>query len=104
LGNTAVVYINVVAPPVSAGDHYAARSGVPLTVGAGAGVLANDRDINSRFVPGPNPPGRLPLAATLVGGPAHGSLGLRPTARSPIPRMPATPGHDQLSFIACPTG
>jgi hypothetical protein len=77
--NTAVVYLNTIAPPVAAGDHYAARSGVPLTVGAGAGVLANDFDVNGppRGFPDPAGPPALPLSATLLAGPAHGSLGLQ---------------------------
>ena len=53
------------ASPVARPDAYAATSGTPLIVPASTGVLANDTD----------PAGR-PLAATVVTGPAHGTLTL----------------------------
>ncbi len=52
------------SPPVAANDSYAVTKATPLTVAA-PGVLANDTDTAG-----------LPLTATLVAGPAHGTVTL----------------------------
>lgn len=51
--------------PVATADAYATAEDVPLSVAVLAGVLVNDSDIDGN-----------PLTASLVGGPAHGSLAL----------------------------
>ena len=52
-------------PPVAANDSYAVNEGAVLTVPAASGVLANDSD-----------PDGDPLSASVVTGPAHGTLSL----------------------------
>jgi hypothetical protein len=52
-------------PPVAQDDGYSASAGVPLVIGAGAGVLANDSD-----------PDGDPMTAELVTGPSNGLLTL----------------------------
>ena len=66
--------------PAATNDAYSTAEDTPLTVAA-PGVLGNDSDPDSN-----------PLTATLVAGsgPAHGSLTLNPTARSPTPRRPTS--------------
>lgn len=66
----ATVSISVTAvndPPVAKADAYPAAEDTALSVGAGAGVLANDSD--------PDGPA---MSAVLVAAPAHGSLTLFP--------------------------
>jgi hypothetical protein len=50
-------------PPTAQNDNYGAMAGVPLTVGAAQGVLANDSD-----------PDGDPMTASLVSGPSSGTL------------------------------
>ncbi len=52
--------------PVAVADAYSVAEDVTLNVAGAVGVLANDSDID----------GPLPLTASLVNGPAHGSLTL----------------------------
>ena len=53
-------------PPTAQNDNYGATAGVPLTVGAGQGVLANDSD-----------PDGDSMTASLVSGPSSGTLDLQ---------------------------
>jgi hypothetical protein len=53
----------VTGPPVAEDDNYSANAGVPLTVPASEGVLANDSD-----------PDGDPMTAAVVSGPTHGTL------------------------------
>ena len=67
--STKTMSIDVTAvndPPVAQDDAYLATEDTMLTVGA-PGVLANDTDIESD-----------PLTATMLSGPAHGTLALNP--------------------------
>ena len=67
-GNTATVTIDVVATaPAALPDAYTVASGQALAVPAPTGVLSNDADNNG-----------LPLGATLLAGPDHGTLALGP--------------------------
>ena len=62
--NIATVTISVTnAAPVGIVDSYAAIHGLPMSIGAGAGVLHNDSDGDGD-----------PLTAAVVSGPAHGTL------------------------------
>ncbi len=54
-------------PPASSSDAYHTSEDTPLTIDAVAGVLANDSD-----------PDGNPLSATLVAGPANGTITLNP--------------------------
>ena len=69
--NIATVTLNVgvtgggAVAPVGVADAYTAAGNTPLTVVAGAGVLANDTDANGDV-----------LSAVLASGPAHGTLSL----------------------------
>ena len=54
-------------PPTAQNDSYAATAGVPLTVAAGQGVLANDSD-----------PDGDPMSASLVSGPGPRLVDLNP--------------------------
>jgi hypothetical protein len=63
-GNATTVTVNVDAPPTDSGDTYATPKNTTLTVAA-PGVLANDTDPNG-----------LPLSASVVTQPAHGTLAL----------------------------
>jgi adhesin/invasin len=54
-------------PPTAQDDNYSATRGVPLTVGAGDGVLANDSD-----------PDGDPMTAAVVDGPDRGTLTFNP--------------------------
>ncbi len=62
---TGVNFGSLRQPPVAVADAYAVTKSTPLVVAAASGVLANDTD-----------PAGLPLAATLWGNPAHGSVAL----------------------------
>jgi hypothetical protein len=53
-------------PPVAVPDSYTLAENTTLTVSAASGVLANDSDVDGPF----------PLTASLVNGPAHGTLTL----------------------------
>ncbi len=69
--NTVTVTINIAAvndAPVAVLDNYAVNEDTPLTVSPGAGVLANDTDVEGTA-----------LAAVLVSAPATGSLTLNGT-------------------------
>jgi hypothetical protein len=61
----ATVSLTVVPPPVAVNDAYSDVQGVPLTVSAPSGVLANDFDLSGN-----------PLTAVLVIAPPHGTLTL----------------------------
>ncbi|HVO31962.1 MAG TPA: cadherin-like domain-containing protein, partial [bacterium] len=64
-GNTATVSINVTPvndAPVGSADAYTTAEDTPLTVSAGAGVLANDVDVDSS------------ITAVLVSSVSHGTL------------------------------
>lgn len=67
LATTTLSIVGVNNPPTAADDAYAISENNPLSVPATAGVLANDTD-----------PEGDPLTATLVSGPADGTLTLNP--------------------------
>lgn len=73
-------------PPTAADDAYSATSGVPLS---GASVLANDSD--------PNGDG---LTATLVSGPAHGTLALAPGGTFSYEPDAGFTGRDAFTYTA----
>src|SRR5882724_8759632 len=64
IANTTPVHVN--ALPIAADDVYSTDEDTVLTIAA-PGLLANDKDADGD-----------PLAATIVGGPAHGALTLNP--------------------------
>src|SRR5882724_2978117 len=64
IANTTPVHVN--ALPIAADDVYGTDEDTVLTIAA-PGLLANDKDADGD-----------PLAATIVGGPAHGALTLNP--------------------------
>jgi hypothetical protein len=71
--NVAIVSLQVVAPPVVVDDAYKIPGGKAF--GRAEGVLANDYDVNGPERPG-GPP--LPMLASVVTGPARGTLKLLP--------------------------
>jgi hypothetical protein len=76
------------APPSAAPDAYAVTAGTTLTVAA-PGVLANDVD-----------PQGLPLAASLVAGPAHGALVLQASGAFSYQPAAGYAGPDAFSYQA----
>ena len=87
-GNTATVSISVAAtPPLANNDHYAVTEGGSLTLPAASGMLANDVDFN-----------RLPLASSVVSGPAHGTLALNPDGSFRYVPTPGYHGPDSFSY------
>lgn len=74
-------------PPAAVDDSYSASGGVALTVGAGDGVLANDRD-----------PDGDPMTATLVSGPSRGSLTLNPDGSFVYTASPDFFGQDVFTY------
>lgn len=74
-------------PPVAENDNYSAQGGVPLTVGAGDGVLANDRD-----------PDGDPMTATLVSGPSRGTLALNSDGSFVYTASPDFFGQDTFTY------
>ena len=86
----ATVTITVAAaPPVTNADTYAATAGSPLTVGAAAGVLANDV--------GPN---GLPLSAVIVAAPTSGTLALNPDGSFTYTPAPGFVGSASFTYRA----
>jgi hypothetical protein len=79
--NVATVFVTVIPvndAPVAANDSYTTTEDTTLTVAAPA-ILANDTDVDSPV-----------LTASLVSGPAHGSMALNAKARSATRRSPTT--------------
>jgi VCBS repeat-containing protein len=86
--NTVTVTITVTAvndAPAAADDAYSTDEDTTLTVAAPAGVLGNDSD-----------PDGNPLTATLVTGPAHGTLTLNPNGS--FTYTPAANSNDTVTF------
>ena len=75
--------------PVAADDGYAAIEDAPLAVAAAAGLLANDSDLDDD-----------PLAAILLGGPAHGTLILHPDGGFSYAPDPDFHGTDSFTYRA----
>jgi hypothetical protein len=74
-------------PPVAQDDGYSATAGVALTVGAGDGVLANDSD-----------PDGDPMTASVVSGPARGSLTLNADGSFVYTSSPDFFGSDSFTY------
>jgi VCBS repeat-containing protein len=77
--------------PTATADSYSATAGQTLTVGAAAGVLANDSDPNS-----------LPMTSTLSpgGGPAHGALTLNTNGSFTYTPTAGYVGADKFTYIS----
>jgi hypothetical protein len=90
LSNVATVTLNVIDPPPAAKpDSYRVFVNGALTIGATAGVLANDTD-----------PQNAALSATLVSGPAHGSLTLNADGSFTYTPNAGFFGPDSFSYSA----
>ncbi|MDB5308180.1 MAG: hypothetical protein JWO38_2382 [Gemmataceae bacterium] len=87
-GAPAAVTIRVLAP-VATADTYTVAAGGTLSRGAAAGVLGNDTD-----------PDGDPLTATLVTGPAHGTLALAPDGSFGYTPYPGFSGPDAFVYQA----
>ncbi len=75
--------------PVAHNDSYGTTSGASLVVAAGAGVLANDTDVDND-----------PLTAVLVTGPKHGSLTLNPDGSFTFTADSNFSGSDSFTYKA----
>ena len=85
---TALLFCNT-NPPVSLPDGYGAVTGIPLTVSAADGVLANDADPND-----------FPLTAILRRRVSHGSVTLRPDGSFTYTPTAGYEGPDTFSYKA----
>ena len=77
--------------PLAMADAYNAAGGVTLVVSSGAGVLANDQDINT------GQPGIL-LSAVWVDGPSHGQLTLNANGSFSYTPLPDFIGTDLFRY------
>ncbi len=75
--------------PVAADDGYAVIEDAPLGIAAAAGLLANDSDLDDD-----------PLAAIILGGPAHGTLTLHPDGGFSYAPDPDFHGTDSFTYRA----
>lgn len=85
----ATVTIRVNAPPVAVSDTYTAAIGGPLNVASLQGVLANDTD--------PDGPG---LTASVLTGPAQGTLALNPNGSFIYTSNTGASGVDTFTYVA----
>jgi hypothetical protein len=76
-------------PPTAVDDGYSATGGVPLSVPASEGVLANDSD-----------PDGDPLTASLEDSPKHGSLLFRNDGSFEYLAGPGNWGEDEFTYLA----
>jgi hypothetical protein len=83
------VDIAITTPPQAQADTYEAREDVSLNLPADQGVLANDRD-----------PEAIPLTATLVTGPEHGTLALAANGSFLYEPNANYFGPDQFTYFA----
>jgi hypothetical protein len=77
------------APPVARADTYTTSRGTPLSVGDAAGALKNDTDSAGGH-----------LTASLVHGPAHGTLVLRPDGSFRYTPQAGFTGTDTFTYRA----
>jgi VCBS repeat-containing protein len=80
--------VNSNAAPVAAPDSYALAKNIALSI-SGSGVLANDFDVDG-----------TPLTATLVTGPAHGTLSLNSNGRFTFTPAAGYAGGDSFTYRA----
>ncbi|QEH32027.1 hypothetical protein OJF2_04960 [Aquisphaera giovannonii] len=96
VSNTATVSISVARvdlPPVANGDSYAVNQNGTLSVLSGTGVLANDTQNNG-----------LPLSATLVTPPSHGTLALNADGSFTYTPAAGYVGQDTFTYRATASG
>ena len=87
---TVTVMVSAVnSPPVAASDSYVVEPDTPRVVGPGEGVLANDSDADGDA-----------LQATLVTGPARGTLLLNPDGSFTYTPEPGFTGPDSFVYRA----
>jgi hypothetical protein len=84
-----ITVVPVNAPPVANPDADTVTAGGVLATGVGAGVLANDTD-----------PDGNPLTASLMTGPAHGTLTFAPDGSFVYTPFPGFTGTDAFTYLA----